>query len=364
MSRVAVKPDLLRWARERAGKDVEELRSKFPKIDEWETEETSPTVKQLEKYAKATYTPFGYFFLAEPPEEELPVPSFRTGGNRAATRRPTPNLLDTVQTMQRRQAWLRETLIADRETPLAFVGSANIAEAVTAIAARIREELGLADGWARKQSTWTASLQALREAMDQAGIVVATNGIVGNNTHRKLDPDEFRGFVLVDEYAPFVFVNGSDAKAAQMFTLAHELAHLWLGQSAIFDLRQLQPANERIEVVCNAVAAEFLVPEEELADGWKDAGNDPFASLARHFKVSAIVVARRALDLELITRRAFFDFYEAHQTAHQEEIKRRKDADEGGGNFYSNQNVRLGRGCPGSCSENTLDQAAGSSVTR
>jgi Zn-dependent peptidase ImmA (M78 family) len=343
MSRIAVNPDLLRWARDRAGKDVEELRSKFPKIDEWETEETSPTVKQLEKYAKATYTPFGYFFLAEPPDEDLHVPYFRTMATKAATTRPTPNLLDTVQTIQRRQAWLRETLVAEREAPLAYVGSTDMREAPSVVAARIREELGLADGWARQQPTWTAALQALREAMDTAGIVVATNGVVGNNTHRKLDPDEFRGFVLVDEYAPFVFVNGSDAKAAQMFTLAHELAHLWFGQSAIFDLRRLQPASAAIEIACNAVAAEFLVPERELLEEWGKAGADePFKNLARHFKVSAIVVARRALDLELITRTAFFAFYAAHQSEFQEEIRRRKE-EEGGGNFYATQNIRLGK---------------------
>ncbi|MBI4266631.1 MAG: ImmA/IrrE family metallo-endopeptidase [Acidobacteria bacterium] len=116
--------------------------------------------------------------------------------------------------------------------------------------------------------TWTAALQTLRDALDAAGVIVVTNGIVGNNTHRKLDPQEFRGFVLVDEYAPLVFVNGADAKAAQMFTLAHECAHLWYGQSAACDLREPQPANDRVEIACNVVAAEFLVAEVELRAQW------------------------------------------------------------------------------------------------
>lgn len=340
MSRVAVSPQILRWARDRAGKDVEELRAKFPRILEWETAEVRPTLKQLEAYAKATRTPFGYFFLEEPPEEKLPIPHFRTH-TAAAPQRPSPDLLETVQTMQRRQDWLRETLVQDGEPPILFIGTARLDEPVAAVAGRIRDALGLAANWAQALPTWTAALQALRDALDAAGVIVVTNGSVGNNTHRKLDPQEFRGFVLVDEYAPLVFVNGADAKAAQMFTLAHECAHLWYGQSAAFDLRELQPANDRIEIACNAVAAEFLVAEVELRAQWDRARTQdrPFDYLARYFKVSAIVAARRALDLALIPRRAFFDFYRDHLA----EAQRRADEAAGGGDFYLTQNVRLGR---------------------
>ena len=188
---------------------------------------------------------------------------------------------------------------------------------------------------------WTAALQTLRDALDAAGVLVVTNGVVGNNTHRRLDPQEFRGFVLVDEYAPLVFVNGADAKTAQMFTLAHECAHLWFGQSAAFDLRDLQPANNGIEIACNAVAAEFLVAETELRSQWEFARAQvrPFDYLARNFKVSAIVAARRALDLALIPRNVFFEFYHDHLA----EAKWRRDDTAGGGDFYLTQNVRLGR---------------------
>lgn len=330
---------MLRWARDRAGKDVAQLRGKFPKIDEWETEEARPTVKQLEKYAKATYTPFGYFFLPQPPEDRLPIPYFRTLTGGAAAL-PTPNLLETVQTLLRRQAWLREALIAEGEAPFEYIGSARVGETPEEVASRIRAALGLGQGWARQQPTWTAALARLRDAMDDAGVIVATNSIVGNNTHRRLDPSEFRGFVLVDRYAPFVFVNGADGKAAQMFTLAHELAHLWFGQSAAFDLRELQPASDRTEMACNAVAAELLVPARELREAWTTAdGADAFDRLARQFKVSAIVAARRALDLLLITRERFFEFYEEYQQQTRQPAEDRS----GGPDFYVLQNVRLGR---------------------
>ena len=107
MGRVAVKPDLLRWARNRAGKDVDDLRNRFPKLDAWEAEEVRPTLKQLEQYAKATRTPFGYLLLPEPPEERFPLPYFRTEQEQAPNRPPSPDLLDTIQTMQRRHSVIR-----------------------------------------------------------------------------------------------------------------------------------------------------------------------------------------------------------------------------------------------------------------
>jgi Zn-dependent peptidase ImmA (M78 family) len=181
----------------------------------------------------------------------------------------------------------------------------------------------------------------MERKIEQVGILVVVSSIVGNNTRRKLDPNEFRGFVLVDEYAPLVFVNGADGKAAQMFTLAHELAHVWLGSSAAFDLRELQPSDDRTEQMCNRVAAEFLVPAEELRAFWPfiGLGTDRYQRIARRFKISEIVAARRALDLRLITRPQFFDFYQAY-----EDRERRMSGQESeSGDFYATQNLRVGR---------------------
>ena len=300
----------------------------------------SPTLKQLEAYAKATYTPLGYLFLKQPPEDRLPIPFFRTG-NAQRGRAPSLNLLDTIQAMQRRQDWLRESLAQAGEPILDFVGSARIEEPARGIATRMRQSLGLERNWAQTQQTWTAALDTLRNAIDAVGVVVVTNGVVGNNTHRKLDPGEFRGFVLVDQHAPLVFVNGADSKAAQMFTLVHELAHLWFGQSAVFDLHELRPSADRTETACNSVAAEFLVAEEELRAAWARVQNqgDPFNLLARQFKVSAIVAARRALDLQFIPLTDFLTFFRDHLA----ETARRKKTKPDGGDFYRTQNVRLGR---------------------
>lgn len=204
----------------------------------------------------------------------------------------------------------------------------------------MRRTLGVSAGWADVHSTWSEALRALRDRIQAVGIIVVINGVVGNNNHRKLDPEEFRGFVLTDDYAPLIFVNGADGKAAQMFTLAHELAHIWVGQAAVFDLHDLQPAPDPTERFCNAAAAEFLIPEAELRKAWQEAEprSERFQFLARRFKVSELVTARRALDLRLITREAFFSFYNEYS-----EDERRRSAAQSGGNFYATQNSRIGR---------------------
>jgi Zn-dependent peptidase ImmA (M78 family)/transcriptional regulator with XRE-family HTH domain len=343
MARVAVSADVLRWARERSGVSIAQLATKLPRVAEWESGEVQPTLRQLETFASATLTPLGQLFLLEPPEDRLPIPSYRTLGDRGVVR-PSPNLLDTVYIMLRRQDWMREYLTDLGLPSLPFVGRGITMSSPVDVAGDMRKVLGLGRAWAADYPTWTAALRGLMDRAEEAGILVMTNGVVGNNTHRKLDPEEFRGFVLTDRQAPLVFLNGVDFKAAQMFTLAHELAHLWYEQSAAFDLRTLQPANVRSEVVCNQVAAEFLLPEEELRSIWAtvDRSVRPFSELARRFRVSEIVAARRALDLGLIDDGRFYGFYRAYVEDARRRAAEAKDKDTGGGDFYNTQGRRIG----------------------
>ena len=342
MSRVALNRKILDWAIARSDMSLDSLekKKKLSKVRQWATGESQPTLRQLEDLAKRTHTPLGFFFLEEPPEERLPVPYFRTLGDEALAG-PSPDLLDTIHAMQRRQAWMREFLIEQGQEALPFVRSVKRDEPPQAIGQAIRSALGLDRGWAARQPSWTEALRVLRETMEAKGILVVVNGIVGNNAHRKLDPEEFRGFVMADEYAPLVFVNGADYKAPQMFTLAHELAHVFFGSSAAFDLREMQPADDPTEQACNRAAAEFLVPEQEMRQAWPSVRGDlePFQSVARQFKVSAVVGARRALDLGLIDRDKFRAFYVAYLNDERRTAARQSD----GGDFYANQNLRVGR---------------------
>ena len=338
MPRVTVQPELLRWARERVGRSVEDLSSRFKKLAEWERGEVQPTLKQLEEFARATYVPFGYFFLPEPPEERIPIPDLRTIRNEGVGH-PSPDLLDTIHAMQRRQAWLREELIECEADPLDFVGSARLTDDAQSVGREMRRVIDLEDGWAEDVRTWQEAVSQLRRAIEQLGVMAVINGVVGNNTHRKLDVEEFRGFALSDEYAPLIFVNGADAKSAQMFTLIHELAHIWLGESALTDAGLESRPSQRIESWCDRAAAEFLVPARELKALWRDIRHEaePFEIIARRFKVSPIVAGRRAMDLRLVGRESFFAFYEEYIGR---EHRRRRAA--GGGDFYNNQNTRVG----------------------
>ena len=182
MTRIDVQPKLLEWARTRAMLTVQDLLPRFPKLTEWEKGEVRPTLRQLEQFAKATHVPFGYLLLQEPPEEQLPVPVYRTLTT-LGVQRPSPGLLQTVQTLQRRQAWMREHLTEDDEQPLAFVGSAKLEHSIEAVANHIRTELGLTIGWAQQLPTWTDALRRFREAAESAGIVVTANGVVGNTSN-------------------------------------------------------------------------------------------------------------------------------------------------------------------------------------
>jgi Zn-dependent peptidase ImmA (M78 family) len=343
MRTVTVKPELIRWAIDRSGLPADHLLQKFPKLDEWKTGEQRPTFRQLESFASTTMTPFGFFFLDNPPDERLPIPDFRTVGN-TPIGRPSPNLIETIHTMQRRQAWVRDLMIEEGHGQLDFVGSGKHISNFRSLAQRIRQELDLDADWAEPLGSWENALRTLRNAIERIGILVFTNSVVGLNTHRGLDPEEFRGFVLCDSYAPVIFVNSADSKSAQMFTLAHELAHVCIGSDGLFNLVNMMPSNEEAERFCNRVAAEFLIPGYKVTERWDaaKATSQPFHTVARWFKVSPVVAARRALDLGLITKPMFFEFYEQDK----EDWRRRKAEQrkkKSGGDFYRTQDVRLGR---------------------
>lgn len=336
--RVDVKPELLRWARERARLDPAVLVRRFPKYLDWERGTARPTLKQLETFAKTSRAPVGYFFLPEAPIEEVPIPDFRTVGG-SAIARPSPELLDTVYLCQQRQDWYREFARVEGEGPRRFVGSASVASDIEATATHMRRALGFDLDERRTLPTWSAALRRFGEQAEALGVLVMISGIVGNSTRRRLDPEEFRGFALADPLAPVVFVNGADTKAAQMFTLAHELAHLWLGESALSDVAVGPTPVHRVEAWCNRVAAELLVPGEVVRAA-HDASANLFSEtqrLARRFKVSTLVVLRRLRDTGRLGGEEF-------RVAYREEIGRLKPSSAtGGGSFHPTLRVRVGR---------------------
>lgn len=334
-----VAPAVIAWAKERSGIEDSTLARRFPRVADWERGQASPTLKQLEAFAEATHTPIGFLLLEEPPEERVPIPDYRTMGD-SGVRRPSPDLLDTIFQCQQRQDWYIDFARVNREDAVAFVGSLTTATSYEVAGAAMREALGFDID--ERGSTWSDALGHLVGRAEKLGVLVMVNGIVGSNTHRQLNPQEFRGFALSDPLAPLVFINGADTKAAQIFTLAHELAHLWLGESALSDADLTSIPSIASERWCNEVAAEFLVPRASIASDFDLEA--PLTSeldrLARRFKVSTLVVLRRVHDLGHLSR-------DAYRAAYRAELRRvldfLGDRGGGGGNFYNTQPVRVSK---------------------
>jgi len=207
----------------------------------------------------------------------------------------------------------------------------------------MREALAFGMEERRQHSNWSEALRALTAQAEDLGVLVMVSGVVGSNTHRVLNPEEFRGFALVDDLAPVAFVNGSDTKAAQIFTLAHELAHIWLGQTALSNASPARAEGNTVEDWCNLVAAELLVPLDAITSAYEriDSANELAAELdrlARVFKVSTLVILRRLKDAEAPLPGSYWDLY-ASELDRVMSLR----ASGSGGNFYNTQPVRVSK---------------------
>ena len=338
--RVDVNPDLLEWARQRSKIDSDALLARFPRLELWMSGVASPTLKQLESFAERTHTPLGYLFLDEPPTEAVPIPDFRTVADESIER-PSADLLDVVYVCQSRQEWYRDNQLRTGEAPIEFVGSTTTQTATDEVAQDMRSRLGWTSDVRSQLGSWNDALTQLRERAEELGLLVMISGIVGSNTRRKLDPEEFRGFALADPHAPIVFINGSDSKAAQLFTLAHELGHLWLGATGLDDLAPRSEQTHEQERWCSQVAAELLVPMDEFRIAF-DANEDMRAqlgSLAERFRVSTQVILGRIREAGSLS----WDEFLRELRVEQEKVADLSTQRGKGGNFYHTKPVQVSK---------------------
>lgn len=339
MNTVPASIPVLRWAADRACLSDAILEKRFRKWPLWLTGEAQPTLKQLENFARLTHTPIGYFFLPEPPELELPVPDFRTLRDEAMLE-PSSALLDTLYLCQQRQEWFRDYARMHGLPRLTFVGSVTLADQAEDVAEAMRQSLSLSIAERKGLPTWMDALRQLIAKAEEAGVLVMASSIVGSNSHRKLNVDEFRGFALADDLAPLVFLNGADSKAAQMFTLAHELAHIWLDESGVSDPEAGNSPEQGIEKWCNQVAAELLMPLDELRQVYEPGSSvaAEIQRLARLFKVSTLVALRRLFDAGFIDQTTLWQCY-------RKEVERIRglERSSGGGDFYRTLGARTGK---------------------
>jgi len=354
--RVEVSPTMLRWAVSRAGWDHDTAVGRIPQFDDWVEQRVLPTLKQLEEFAKKTYTPFGHLFLAEPPNERIPIPDMRTLGD-TEVERPSANLLDIIYLCQDRQEWYRSYLVDNGAAGLGVVGSATMNEEPYEVAERIRKLLQLDEESPLGNLSLQDSRRTLIDRIEELGVLVMVSGIVGSNTRRVLDPQEFRGFALVDAMAPLIFVNAADTLGAQVFTLVHELSHVLLGESALSDTSGVMLTEKREEKWCNRVAAEVLVPASSLAARYQgDASPERLERLARFYSTSTLVVLNRLYDAGLLG----WDEFRGKYSQERERIMvllEGKSSKSTGGNYYNTAPMRLGRQFARAILSSTLEGA-------
>lgn len=331
---------MLSWARNRAGLTVADMAksisTKDNKISDWENGEKQPTFKQAIKFAKRAGVPFGYLFLSEPPVNiPLPIPDLRTV-NSKYKQQISPELIEVVEKMQSRQNWYREYLIELQANKNNAVGRFNLNSDIQIIVADLRKTLGV--GIHPAKGSWDNYYKDLVTKIESIGILVMRQRYVQFN-YKEFNVDEFRGFALMDDYAPLIFINHADAPYARIFTLIHELAHLWIGQSGVSDTSIDNHRQE--EKLCNAIAAEFLVDETLFRENWQHHSKPWYLQLDRLkqlFHVSHWVLARRALTLNLISTANYQNYVESLR---QEYLEKQKNKKSSGGDFYNTRRAEI-----------------------
>jgi len=342
LSEAFISPRVLQWACERAHVSSSVLAEKVSKkAPLWLSGEAKPTFLQAQRLSKMLHIPFGYLFLSEPPEEPMPLPDLRTVGDMAMGEI-SVDLREVILDALRKQGWYKDYAIGQGVEPLSFIGKFSDQSSPFEVAQDIALTLGINDDLRSSVSNWETFLSVLIEKAEDAGVLMMHSGIVGSNTHRALDVNEFRGFAISDPIAPLVFLNWKDAKAARIFTLVHELAHLWIGQSGVSDLslhKETSNINLDSEKFCNAVAAEVLVPETSFRERWNESISiaDNAHELLRHYRVSSVVIGRRAYELGMVNWNEYITFY-------QEEAKQwQKKPSGSGSDYYVTTRTRLGK---------------------
>ncbi len=341
MVQALIKPQIVKWARENANLNEDiiaaALKIKIDKYLAWENGEELPSFIQAQKLAKKLQIPFGFLYLNKPPEKSIPIPDLRTINN--IKNDFSINFQDIIKSALRKQEWLSNYLKGEDEDKVDFIGKFGINDDYHTIAKDIREKLDIDIKAAKKIKTWADYLSYLAHKAELKNIIVLRNSVVGNNTNRHLNVSEFRGFAICDQYAPLIFINTDDSKAAQIFTFAHELAHLWLGESGISDIfidTDNETQNKNIEYFCNSIAGEFLIPSDLIIKN-KNINSQILSDLANEFKVSTVVILRRAYDLKIINKNTYYSLLEVEKEKQKLPLKTSS-----GGDFYKTNLLRNG----------------------
>lgn len=342
---IDITPSILQWII--GQKQIENINAELmTKLEQWISGIEKPTFSQIEKISKAANIPLGYFFLQKPPVEDLTLLDYRTVDS-ISVQNPSRNLIDVINEMEDVQEWMHEYLIKNGASKLECVGAYKNSTDVNDIVDSIRVSLYLKEDWFDDVVDERDAFKRLRTRLEACGVVVMAGGYVGQNNRKKFDIEEFRAFTLIDEYAPLIFINTNDSKGGRLFSLLHEVAHIWLGKDNFFNDRNCVVHNvSKEETICNAIAAELLVPNKIFNKRWKfnkiDTNYfDKIIYLSHEFKCGITVIARRALDNKYIGIDKYNEIAEYAKQKYKEQQDKQKESVKGSGNFYNNLSYRM-----------------------
>ncbi|WP_165242635.1 ImmA/IrrE family metallo-endopeptidase [Corynebacterium lizhenjunii] len=339
--RIPVNPEIVRWAAARAG-GSENLLKRHPHLEKWIAGESQPTFKQLQEFSNRVDTPMGYFLLSEVPRRQLPIADFRDGFD-PGVREDSPELWATLNTCQRRQDWYQEYAESIGIEPVWVVGIAadwNAQETASHMRKTLKYEVNDRKGDASSQRRYLIS------QFELLGGLTAFNSMVNDNVYRPLNPDEFRGFSLVSPVAPLIFVNAKQTINGQLFTFAHELAHVWRGKGALGNAKLNATSSNEVEQWCNLVASEFLVPAVDLKARYpvhqSESVPEILESLAKVYKCGTLVVLNGLKRSGILSEKEFQELYPI-ELKRLSALASSAKGDNSGGNIQYSRAFRLGR---------------------
>lgn len=354
MSQALITPSIITWARERAQLNLDNcaklLKIKVDKLLMWENGEKKPTLKQAQDIAQKLQVPMGFLYLKEPPKEELEIPDLRTFSN---SNKISPSFRKLLHDIKIKQEWYKDYILENGLSEKFFLENYTLDSKKDEIIVDIIDKLNLRK-LIGKSIQPRNFLNSIVKEVEKLDILVMKSGIVGSNTHNKLNLNEFRGFAIYDRYAPLIFINTKDSISAQTFTLLHELVHLWIGESGISSLDFINIDNE-VELFCNEIAANILVPSELLEYYWDDTDNfeNHYEELSKIFSVSTLVILNRLYSLKYIDYAMYFDYSNIEKEKFNKFSKIKREDRKG--DFYKTLKSKLGTNFSHAIIESTLE---------
>jgi Zn-dependent peptidase ImmA (M78 family)/DNA-binding XRE family transcriptional regulator len=347
-----ITPNVLKWASESARMSEATAAAKISvsveKLKEWEGGLSQPTIKQAQTLAKAYKRPFALFFLPDIPRDFQPLQDFRKKGSKELT----TSSIFIIREIQQKQAWISEVYAENDEIKLPFVGRFTIHDNPQIVAKDILKTLNINPG---KYKTETPIKEWI-DAAESNGIFISRTSFI--HSRLKLDAEELQGFAISDSYAPFVFVNSEDWNAPQLFTLVHELAHIWIAETGLsneFEQEiRINKNSHPVELFCNKIAANALMPYEIVMGFGLDIfqNSKKVFTASKQLGVSSFALLVRALNLKLISapvyhklkNQADIDYAEFLKREAEKKAKNKEKDKPGGPNYFLlqlNRNSRL-----------------------